>query len=122
MLKNLVKLNIGLIKFLRVELKRKRTPKQVVEFLFNLSKGYLKESLNLYKELFVILDPKVRAEKKKYDAYMRIKKDLENAVKLLDYIEKKKLSGKSKLEQRQFYHDFMKFGKVRTELYKELMQ
>ena len=122
MFNNLVKLNVALFNFLKAEVKVKRTLKARIKVLYNLSWDYLNNLIELYKQFFKEIDPKEIENKKKIAAYMRIQKDLENACKLLDYIERKKLDGKSRIEKRQFYHDFLRNGTIRAELYKELMQ
>lgn len=122
MFNNLVKLNVALFNFLKAEVKVKRTLVVRLGVLQKVFGDYFKNLLELYKQFFKEIDPKEIENKKKVAAYLKIQKDLENACKLLDYIERKKLEGKSGIEKRQFYRDFLKEGKVRTELFKELMQ
>ena len=52
----LIKLHIGLFRYIKIELKKKRTLKQFVKFVKELIVAYIKELIKLYKDLFLIFD------------------------------------------------------------------
>jgi len=120
----IIKLHTGLVKFLRQQLPQQKSIRKVIIFLYKLTKNaYIPQLLRLYKDLFVNLDPEYRTKVKANEKYTRIKKDLENARKLLNYVNKKMVEKKyTRTQQRQFWVSFYKDGRVRTEIFKWLME
>jgi len=120
----IIKLHTGLVKFLRQQLPQQKSIRKVIIFLYKLTKNaYIPQLLRLYKDLFVNLDPEYRTKVKANEKYTRIKKDLENARKLLDYVNKKMVEKKyTRTQQRQFWVSFYKDVRVRTEIFKWLME
>lgn len=117
----IVQLHLGLFKYLRVELKKKRTSKVLVMFFKQLLLSYFRELLRLYKELFLLLDPDFKKQKQQYKNYQQIKVDLQRALKLLQYIDKNMVKmGKNRKERKQFWRDFYKSAQVRVDVLKEL--
>jgi siroheme synthase (precorrin-2 oxidase/ferrochelatase) len=117
------KLHLGLIKYLVIELKKKRTLKELIYFFKNLIKSYLKELLNLYKSLFLIFDKDYREQKKQYNKYNQIKKDLQNAIKLLNYIDNKMEKQEiNRQRRRQFWRDFYSNGQIRKDIFDDLLK
>jgi len=121
-MKLLIKLHIGLAKYLIKELPKKRTLKELVDFLKQIIGVYLRELLKLYKTLFLICDPTYQKQKKQYNNYQKIKKELQQALKLLQYVDKKMAQqGINRQRRRQFWRDFFARGEVRKETFDELM-
>lgn len=122
-MKRLIQLHISLFKFLKIELPKKRTSKQLVYFLADVLKRYLIAMLNEYKMLFLILDRDYRKQKQLYDKQQSLTKDLNRALKMLRYIDQKMAkSGKSRQERRGFWREFFKDGKIREDIFKNLEQ
>lgn len=123
MFKTLIKVHLGLLKYLVIELKKKRTPKELIFFLRDILKRYFAVILQEYKNSFLILDPEYRKQKKLYEKQNQLKKDLQRALKLLEYIDVKMAkSGVNRTARRQFFRDFYKNGQVRKDIYEELLK
>jgi uroporphyrinogen-III decarboxylase len=115
------KLHIGLYRYLKEELKKKRTLKELIKFLSEVGVSYLKETLKLYKNLFMIFNKEYRKQKKEYNKMQRIKLDLKRALKMLQYIDKNMIKmGKNRQERRQFWRDFYRDAQVRNEVFESL--
>jgi len=122
-MKQLIKLHIGLFKYLRTELPKKKTLKEVINFLKSLLGVYLKELLKLYKSLFLFLDKDYQEKKKQYNKMQQIKIDLNRALKMLRYIDTKMAkSGINRQRRRQFWRDFYKDGQVRKNVFDDLIK
>jgi hypothetical protein len=120
-MKQLIRLHLGLIKYLRIELKKKRTLRELILFLKQIIGVYLRELLKLYKNLFLIFDKDYQTKKKQFNKMQQIKTDLNRALKMLQYVDKKMAEmGKSRTERRQFWRDFYKSAQVRTDVFNEL--
>jgi hypothetical protein len=109
----IINLHIGLFKYLRTELKRKRTPNQLIKFLLDLGKNYLLTILNEYKMLFHYLDPQYQKARQDYKLQQQYRKDITNAWKILQWMMKK---GNNRYERKQIKRDFIKYGKMTKEL------
>ena len=119
----IVKLHIGLFNYLRSELKKKRKPNELVRFFQALGKSYFQELIKLYKELFRLLDPEFQKQKKQYDNYNKLKVDLQRALKLLQYIDKKmQQQGICRQVRRHFWQNFYRDGQVRKETFDDLLK
>jgi len=119
----IVKLHLGLFKYLRIELKKKRTPKQLIYFLRDVGKSYFKELLKQYRDLFRQFDPLYIKQKKEYNKYNKIKKELQQALKMLQYIDRRMIDQKVPRHiRRQFWNDFRKNGQVRKETFDDLLK
>jgi hypothetical protein len=119
----LIKLHLGLLRFIRREILKQNTPSKLVKFLKEICKAYLQQLLNLYKEVFLLIDVDYQAQKKQYEKYNQIKKDLNNALKLLQYIDTRmEKAGINRQRRRQFWRDFYRDGQVRTELFNDLLK
>jgi hypothetical protein len=112
-------MNFGLVKFLMKELLRKRKSAELVKFLYDIIKQYLKLNLQLYNDILLILDPEYQKQKKNYDKYQQYKKDIANAYKLIKYMMKE--SG-SRDKMKQIRRDFEKYGRLPTEFEQELLK
>jgi len=119
MLKRLWSMNFGLVKFLMKELLRKRKSAELVKFLYDIIKQYLKLNLQLYNDILLILDPEYQKQKKNYDKYQQYKKDIANAYKLIKYMMKE--SG-SRDKMKQIRRDFEKYGRLPKEFEQELLK
>lgn len=118
-----LQIHVGLYKFLRVELKKKRTAAQLVFFFRDIVKGYIKVMLHEYNMLFKLFDQEYRKQKAKYDKIQKLKQQLETAIKLLQIVDERMTEmGAPRHYRRQFWRDFQKDGKVRKELFEELMK
>lgn len=119
----IVKLHVGLVKYLLTELKKKRTLKELIIFLRNLMVSYTKEMIKLYKDLFLVFDADYQKQKKQYNNYQKVKKELNQALKILQYVDDRmEKQGKSRKERRQFWQDFYKYGSVRKEMFDDLIK
>lgn len=118
----IIQLHVGLIRFLNKELRKKRTAKELILFLYKILKQYLKLILEEYKKVFLVFDIEYKKQKKEYEKYTQIQKDLQKAIKLLEYIDiKMDKAGLSRQRQRQFWLDFTKNKSMRKELFNELL-
>jgi len=119
----IVKLHLGLFKYLRAELRKKRTPKQLIYFLRDVGKSYFKELFKQYKDLFRQFDPNYQKQKKEYNKYNQLKKDLQRAIRLLNYLDKKMAqTGLNRQRRRQFWRDFYRDGQLRKEVFDNLLK
>jgi hypothetical protein len=50
----IIKLHIGLMKFILKELPKKKTKKEFIDFFKSITKAYFKELLRLYKNIFLL--------------------------------------------------------------------
>jgi len=115
----IINLHIGLVKYLLVELKKKRTPNQLVKFLLDLGKSYFFTMLGEYKTLFHYLDPQYQKARQDYKKFQQYKKDINNAWKILNWMINK---GGSRDQRKQIREDFTKHGRVSKELQDAIMQ
>ena len=100
----IIKLHKFLVKYLIQELPKKKTPKEVVNFLHLLAKSYFKELLRLYKNVFLVFDKDYQAKKKEYDKYQKAKKEIVGLIKLLRYSkEKLRKAGVSRQRIKRFF-------------------
>jgi hypothetical protein len=115
------KLHISLFKYIRTELKKKRSLKQLVIFFEGTLRAYIraiKQELNL---LFQNLEPEYRKQKEEFKKHKQIKVDLQRALKMLQYLDKKMINaGYNRKQRKQFWRDFYKMQSVRNEVFKEL--
>jgi len=117
----IIKLHIGLYRYLKQELKTKRTPKELIKFLRDIVLSYFKEILKLFKNIFLIFDPNYCKQRKEYNKMQKIKLDLKRALKMLQYIDKNMIKmGKKRQERRQFWRDFYRDAQVRTDVFESL--
>jgi hypothetical protein len=117
MLKKFIKLHHGLILFLYRELKKKRSPKELVYFLRDVAKQYIKIHVQEVQNLFKLFDPEYRKQKAEFEKHNKVKADLQRALKILQYIDRKMVKeGKSRQSIRQFWLDFTKNAQVRQDV------
>lgn len=119
----LIKLHIGLFRFLKKELPKKKTLKEKILFLKPITKSYLKELLRLYKNVFLICDSEYQKQKKQYKNLQKIKIDLQRCIKILKYVdEKMEKAGLNRQRRRQFWRDFYRDGAMRKEVFDDLLK
>lgn len=112
-----IKLHYALILFLSRELPKKRSPKEFVGFIRDVLKQYYKIHLQEYKNLFLILDPEYRKQKAEFEKHNKVKTDLQRALKILQYIDRKMVKeGKSRQQIRQVWRDFTKSAEIRKDI------
>jgi hypothetical protein len=117
MLRKIIKMHLGLIKYLNKELRVKRNLKQLIIFFRDLLKRYCQVNFQEYKNLFNILDPEYRKQKVEFDKHNKVRVDLQRALKILQYIDRKMVKeGKSRQSIRQFWLDFTKNAQVRQDV------
>lgn len=120
---NFIKLHSGLIKYLIRELPKRKKIKDIIIFLKQIGRAYLTELLRQYKTLFLVLDPEYQKQKKQYENYNKIKKELNQALKMLQYVDKRMIERKVPRQiRRQFWNDFRKYGSVRQETFDDLLK
>jgi len=101
-----IKLHVGLFKYLRQEILKKRTLKELVLFLKQVGTIYCKELLKIYKTLFLIFDADFKKQKKEYEKYQKAKKEIVGLIKLLRYSKDKlRKAGLSRQRIKRFFMD-----------------
>jgi len=116
---NFIKLHVSLFQHLKIELKKKRTSKELLLFFKNLTKTYIQQIIQLIKNLFVSLSPSFRKQKAEYDKRKQARKDLQNAWKLLQWMIKR---GGTRQERKLIQRDFEKHGMISNDLEKEILR
>jgi hypothetical protein len=118
----IVKLHLGLYKYLKIELSKKKF-KEGFKFVISLTPVYLKELLHLYKNLFLILDADYQKQKAQYKKIQNLKVDLQRCIKILKYVDEKiQKSGLPRQQRRRFWEDFRKHGQIRKETLDQLLK
>lgn len=123
MIKNLWSLHKAVAKgFVTAILKEKNFWK-ALRNLWNIIKSYIKELIGIYKDsLAYVTDKKYRQKIKYIQKYNEVKKIFVMAIKLLRYIDiRMEERGLDRVARRQFWHDFMRNGKIREDIFTELM-
>ena len=119
----LIKLHIGLAKYLIQELPKRKTLKEKLELLKPIPKAYLGELVRLYKNVFLIFDKEYQKKKKEYKKYQQIKIDLKRCLKMLQYLDDKmEKTGVNRQRRRQFWRDFYKDGAIRKDVFEDLLK
>jgi hypothetical protein len=120
----MIKLHITIFKFLKEELKKKRTPKELVVFLKTITIQYFTVLGKEYKRLFNFLDKDYRIQQKQLNRQEQVVRDLQNGLKLLKYLNTKWIKKYNSQQNKQRWLDFTKSHHIRTdelvELEKEL--
>jgi hypothetical protein len=115
----IIRLHVGLFKYLRTELKKKKNLVTLIKFFRAIIIAYFKELIKLYKESFNIFDPMYREQKQKYNKYNQYRKDINNAWKIIQYILH---TGKNRTEMKQIRRDFERYGKISKELEEAILR
>ena len=119
----LIKLHLGLLNFIRKEIKKKRTLKQWIIFSRNVLFAYGKALIEEYKNLFLLLNPEYLQQRKQFNKVNKLKQDLQRALRMLQYIDDKmEKQGINRQRRRQFWRDFFSQGQVRKEIFEQLMK
>jgi esterase/lipase len=119
----LLKLQKGLYKFLAQELKKKRTLAVWIDFAKKLTKLYLKELLQLYKNFLNYSNPNFYKHQKEVKKYQQAKKDVINALRLLKYAkDKMKKAGISRQRIRRFFLDLSRDEDAVNTLINDIMK
>lgn len=118
----LIKVHVGLIKYLIEAFIKNRTIKLRLKILINIIKSYPKVIWNELKVSWKsIFDKDYRLQKKKYDDVQKLKKEFQRALKILKYFdESMKKKGFPSWRRKQFWRDFYKSGSIRSEVFEEL--
>ena len=118
----LIKLHLGLFKYLKGELPKKKF-REGLKFLISLVPVYLKELLKLYKNMFLVFDPTYQKQKAQYKKMQNIKIDLQRCMKILRYVdEKMDKAGVNRQRRRQFWRDFYRDGALRKDVFDDLLK
>jgi hypothetical protein len=118
----LIKLHLGLFKYLKIELPKKKF-REGLKFLISLVPVYLKELLHLYKNLFLILDADYQKQKAQYKKMQKIQIDLKRCLKILQYVDDKMdKAGVNRQRRRQFWRDFYRDGAMRKDVFDDLLK
>jgi hypothetical protein len=118
----LIKLHLGLFKYLKIELPKKKF-REGFKFLISLVPVYLKELLHLYKNLFLILDADYQKQKAQYKKMQKIQIDLKRCLKILQYVDDKMdKAGVNRQRRRQFWRDFYRDGAMRKDVFDDLLK
>lgn len=119
----IIKLHIGLIKFIIKELPKKKTKKELIDFFKSITKAYFKELFRLYKNIFLLVDKDYQLKKKQFNDMNKLKGDLQRCLKMLQYVDTKmEKSGINRQRRRQFWRDFFKDGQVRKDIFDDLLK
>ena len=103
---NLIKMHWGLMLYLRAELKKKRTRKELITFLRDLLKRYCSVMLQEYKKVFLLLDKNYRKQLKEHKKYEKAKKQIIQTINLLRYVKDKlRKAGLSRQRIKRFFID-----------------
>jgi len=122
-MKRLLQMHLSLVKYLYVELKKKRKSAEIVKFLKDTAIRYSQVMLLEYKKVWLVFDVEYQKQKAQYDKMQQLKLDLKRCCKMLEYIDEKMVKeGKNRSEIRQFWLDFTKHGQVRKEVFDQLMK
>ena len=114
-----LKLNLGLIKFLNVELRKKKTKKEYITLFKSIGVQYFKINLQNYKDLFRLLDPEYIKQKAQYEKYQQYRKDIANAYKLVQYMIKQ---GENRSDRKMIRRDFEKYGRLSKEMEAQILR
>lgn len=118
---NIFQMHIGLVKYLLKEVPKYKKASKLIDFLKKVAIQYGKVMLGEYKRLFLLLDFDYQKQKKEFNKQQEIKKDLNRALKMLQFIDAKmQKAGKSRQERKIFWRDFFKNGMVRNEVFSDL--
>lgn len=119
----IIQMHYSLIKYLNVELRKKRTSKELVYFLRDVLKNYCKVNLKLFKDLFLVFDPEYQKQKAEFEQNKKAKQDVINALKLLKYSrDKMKAAGISRQRIRRFFLDLSRDEDALNTLVDDLMK
>ena len=113
------KLHVGLVGYIRAEIKKKKTIQQKIFFFRDLSKQYFSFIIEEYKHLFLYLDPLYNKQKKEFAKYQQYKKDITNAWKIVQYM---LTAGKNRTEMKQIRRDFERYWKITKELEEAILR
>lgn len=119
----ILKLHLGLVRYILNELPKQKGLRKVVKFFLNLSKAYSIAILNEYRLFLKSFDTEYRNQIKKQKKNEDLRKKLYQALKLLQYIETKmSKEGISRQRRRQFWREFYGSGQIRKEVFEELLK
>ena len=117
-----IKLHITLVKYIYKEIRKKKTAKEVLSFFKVTGKAYLKVIKQECKQVVLMFNKDYRKKKSEFEKQQRLQKDLQRAVKLLSYLDKKLIKkGYNRTQIRQFWRDFEKSQQLRQDIFKELI-
>jgi hypothetical protein len=119
----IIKLHIGLYRYLKTELPKQKSPKAVILFLWNVTVMYFKELFKMIKNISLLFDKTYQQQQKQHKKMQQLKVDLNRALKVLQYVETKmKQQGIPRWKVRQFFRDFYNNGQVRKEVFDDLLK
>lgn len=119
----IIKLHIGLFRYIKTELPKQKTSKDIVKFFKNITIAYTKEIIKLFLSMFWIFDKEYRKLQKEVKKKETAKKDVVNALKLLKYSrDKMKKAGISRQRIRRFYLDLSRDAEALDKLVDDLMK
>jgi hypothetical protein len=115
------KLHVDLYRYLKTELKKKRTNKELLKFTLDIAASYFKELFKLAKEPFNLLDPTYRKQKQDLDNHKKAMEELKKSFVLLHKIDQnlEKL-GFPNYKKKQFRRDYFVHGIINSEILNEL--
>ena len=121
MIKRLIKLHVTLFKYLIAGLKKAKTPKDKLKFVITTGKAYFIAIKHEGKQFILLFNVDYRKKKVEFEKQQAVQKDLANAVKLLNYLDKKlDKKGYNRQQKKQFWQDFRKNQTIRNDVFKEL--
>jgi len=120
----LIEIHVGLFKFLRAELKKKRALVKLIYLLRDTFKQYFKVLLHEYKMLlYFVTDKKYREAKKKLDRRQKTAKELIDGLRCwLRVMEGMEEAGVHKRYLGLFLRDIVKHPDRRKQLFEELIK
>jgi len=117
--KKFIKAHINLAQQAIVQIKKEPSNTKKLLILKNIIYGYFQYRYKQLKELSNYLDPKYVAEREKQRKINKTAQKLQDAIRLLRYINEK-YEHLNRQEERQFWADFYKDGTVRKEMFERL--
>lgn len=118
-MKKFIKAHINLAQQAIVQIKKEPSNTKKLLILKNIIYGYFQYRYKQLKELSNYLDPKYVAEREKQRKINKTAQKLQDAIRLLRYINEKYIHA-NRNEERAFWRDFYSSGQCRKEMFDKL--
>jgi hypothetical protein len=119
----LITLHTSLFRYIISEFPKQKTVKDKSTFIKKTIKSYVGAIKAEWQQFLKLFNKEYLKQKAEYEKHQQIQKDLQRALKLLEYLDvKMEKMGYNRTTKRQFWRDFSKNGKLRKELFEELIK